>query len=262
MNQNEPSIRAGQMDCIFVEICPNDFITCEAGVVIFLDSGFIVKSIPVDNASKTGFFDSAVKYCQRHMSGASEARQSFFNIESGRRKLVLAAPYPCKISSIDLDQYGGAVLCQKESLMFSSKEISQMDVELQINAAEHPCKTSFLMSKISGCGMAYLKTTGDFVERVLETGEILRVNLCSVAAIQSTAEIHAVHQDQCNIDVFSGDAPVMLDLLGPGNIWLHSSPLPGVSNAVHQLAMTVAGQSPVRPLRTDFWNFVHPSFYM
>lgn len=250
------------MDFISLEIAPNDFITCEVGVVISLEPGFRMKSVADDKAEKTGLIDKAVKYCKQHMLGASDARKSFFNIETSRRQLVLAAPYPCKISSVDLDQYGGTVLCQKESLLFSSKEISQVDVELQINAAEHPCKTSYLMSKIRGCGKAYLKTTGGFVERMLEAGEVLRVNVCSIAAIQSTVGIHAVYQDQCKINLSTRDVSLMLNLFGPGKVWFQSTSLPGISNPVHQHAMPLDDRLPVQHLRTDVWNFAHPSFYL
>ena len=112
MKDIDPSIHVGQIDCISLEIGPNDFLTCEAGIVIFLDSGFTMKSMLVDNARRAGFVDSVVKYCKLLVSGDFGAKQSFFNIESCRRKLVMVAPYPCKIGSIDLDQYGGNVISQ------------------------------------------------------------------------------------------------------------------------------------------------------
>jgi uncharacterized protein (AIM24 family) len=118
------------------------------------------------------------------------------------------------------------------------------------------------MSQMSGCGKAYLITTGGFVERMLKAGEVLRVSVRSIAAIQSTVEIHAVRDDHCNADVSRCDAPMMLDLLGPGNIWLQSYPLPGVFNPAHQHAMELADSSFVRHWRTDYWNFAHPSFYL
>ncbi len=187
MNKNEPAIQAGQMDCISLEIGPHDFITCEEAVVICQEPGFRMKSVAGDKAGKTGVVDKAVQYCRLHMPGAAGAKKSFFNVEAGRRKLVLAAPYPCKISSIDLDPNGGTVLCQKKILAV----FFQGYLPGGCRVADKCCRTSLqgaghLMSRISGCGKAYLKTSGSFVERTLQAGEVLRVAVCSIAALQST----------------------------------------------------------------------------
>ena len=153
-------------------------------------------------------------------------------------------------------------LGQKESLIFSSRDISQTDVELPINKGTRSGKTGHAMIKISGRGRAYLKTAEGLLERSLETGEVLSVNILSIAALQSTINISATCQTQSSRDISTRDEAVMVDLSGPGKICLQSSLHPERAYSICQNSITLDGRLPIKNRRTDIWDFAHPSYYL
>jgi len=103
---------------------------------------------------------------------------AFYNDLTGKRNVSFASPYPGKIIPIDLTEFGGKFICQKDAFLCAAKGVS-VGVEFSKKLGRGLFGgEGFIMQKLEGDGMAFVHAGGTMAKKELQAGETLRVDTC------------------------------------------------------------------------------------
>ncbi|XP_056174595.1 uncharacterized protein LOC115689230 isoform X3 [Syzygium oleosum] len=90
----------------------------------------------------------------------------------------------------------------------------------------------FLRQKLSGQGLAFLAAGGSVVQKILEVGEVLAVDVSCIAAVTGTVNIQIKYNGPIRRAVFGGDNLVTAVLTGPGIVFIQSLPFHRLSQRI------------------------------
>ena len=129
MNSHEIDFELFGDDMQFVEIelDPRETVVAEAGAMMMMDSSIEMETIFGDGSNSSGsggFFGKLGGAAKRVLTGESLFMTAFTNMGVGREKVAFASPYPGKIIPVDLRNYGGKLICQKDAFLCAAKGVS------------------------------------------------------------------------------------------------------------------------------------------
>jgi uncharacterized protein (TIGR00266 family) len=161
---------------------------------------------------------------KRVLTGESLFTTIFTHKGSGKARVAFAAPYPGTILALDLDQYRGKLICQKDSFLAAAKGVSigiafQKRVLTGLFGGE-----GFIMQKLEGDGFVFVHAGGALVERELKAGEELHVDTGCLVALTQTVDYDVVSVGGVKSMIFGGEGVFFARLRGPGHVWLQSLP--------------------------------------
>jgi uncharacterized protein (AIM24 family) len=138
--------------------------------------------------------------------------------------VALGTDFPSKIIRLDLEDYGGKVVCQKGALLCASHTV---DIEMEFTKSFSGGffgGEGFVLQGLMGEGDVFLKAGGTLIQRDLEEGEELRISSgCLVAFSQAVS--YDVQMVKGFKNVFAGgEGLFMTTLTGPGVVWLQGQP--------------------------------------
>jgi len=91
-------------------------------------------------------------------------------------QVSFASPYPGKIIPIDLTEFGGKFICQKDAFLCAAKGVS-VGIEFSKKLGRGLFGgEGFIMQKLEGDGMAFVHAGGTMAKKELQAGETLRVD--------------------------------------------------------------------------------------
>lgn len=144
----------------------------------------------------------------------------------------IAAPSLSRILPIDLAMFGGELLCQPDTFLCSVNDVkvsNTMDQRAR-NVAIGP--EGFLRQKLSGQGLAFILGCGSVVQKNLEVGEVLVVDVTCVIAVTTTISVQIKNNGPIRKAVFGGDNLVTAVLTGPGIVFIQSLPFYKLSQRI------------------------------
>jgi uncharacterized protein (AIM24 family) len=114
-----------EMQYVEIELDPNEGVIAEAGSFMMMDDGIKMETIFGDGSEQNkGFLGSILGAGKRILTGESLFMTAFYNTLSGKRNVSFASPYPGKIIPIDLTEYHGKFVCQKDAFLCAAKGVS------------------------------------------------------------------------------------------------------------------------------------------
>ena len=90
----------------------------------------------------------------------------------------------------------------------------------------------FILQKLAGQGTAWVELSGEVVTYDLGPGETLRVHPGHVGMFQESVSFDIVTIKGIRNRLFGGDGMFLVQLKGPGRVWLQSMPLPTLAHAL------------------------------
>jgi uncharacterized protein (AIM24 family) len=186
MHEVDYKIFGDDMQYVEVELDPGEAAIAEAGGMMYMDDGIGMETIFGDgSAGKKGFIDALVGAGKRLLTGESLFMTVFLNRDE---KLAFASPYPGKIIPIHLPEIGGELIAQKDSFLCAAKGVSigiafQKRFGVGLFGGE-----GFIMERLQGDGLAFVNAGGTIHERVLSSGELVRVDTGCIVALQPSVE--------------------------------------------------------------------------
>ncbi|KAK4363319.1 hypothetical protein RND71_018560 [Anisodus tanguticus] len=154
----------------------------------------------------------------------------------------IAAPSLARILPIDLAKFGGEILCQPDAFLCS---INDVKVSNTIDQRPHNLVATaegFLRQKISGQGLAFVVGGGSVVQKNLEVGETLAVDVPSIVAVSSTVNVQIKYNGPMRRVVFGNDNLVTAVLTGPGIVFIQSMPFHRLSQRIASLLWIITGE--------------------
>ncbi|KAJ4712714.1 Tryptophan RNA-binding attenuator protein-like [Melia azedarach] len=144
----------------------------------------------------------------------------------------ITAPSPARILPIDLAMFGGELLCQPDAFLCSVN-----DVKVN-NSADQRARNmigsieGFLRQKLSGQGLAFILAGGSVVQKNLEVGEVLTVDVSCIVAITASVHVQIKYNGPMRRAVFGGENLVTAVLTGPGIVFIQSLPFHRLSQRI------------------------------
>jgi uncharacterized protein (AIM24 family) len=158
------------------------------------------------------------------VTGESLFTTVFTHQGRGKARVAFAAPIPGTILPIKLDEYGGTLICQKDSFLAAAKGVTigvhfQQRIMTGLFGGE-----GFIMQKLEGDGWVFVQMGGSITERTLAAGEELHVDTGCVAAFTPSIEFDIVSAGNVKSMLFGGEGLFFARLRGPGKVWIQSLP--------------------------------------
>src|SRR4051812_16849338 len=111
-------IFGGELQLVEVELDPGETVIAEAGAMTYMEHGIEFEAKLGDGSSPSqGFFGKVLAAGKRMVTGESMFMTHFTNRGRGKSRVAFGAPYPGKIIPVDLDQFDGELICQKNAFL-------------------------------------------------------------------------------------------------------------------------------------------------
>ncbi|KAK9198367.1 hypothetical protein WN944_013551 [Citrus x changshan-huyou] len=144
----------------------------------------------------------------------------------------IAAPSLARILPIDLAMFGGELLCQPDAFLCSVNDVkvsNTLDQRVRnvIGGIE-----GFLRQKLTGQGLAFILAGGSVVQKNLEVGEVITVDVSCIVAVTSSVNVQIKYNGPIRRAVFGGDNLVTAVVTGPGIVFIQSLPFHRLSQRI------------------------------
>ena len=214
------------MQCVEITLDPQETVVAEAGAMMMMDDGISMATIFGDGrGQQQSILDKMMSAGKRVLTGESLFMTTYTNETTGRRTAWFAASYPGKIMAMDLRDYQGKLVCQKDSFLCAAKGVSiGIAFQKRIGAGLFGGE-GFIMQNLEGDGMAFVHAGGYILERELAIGETLRVDTGCIVAFTDRVNYDIQFVKGVRNMVFGGEGLFFAVLRGPGKVWLQSLPV-------------------------------------
>ncbi|THU37166.1 TIGR00266 family protein [Niastella caeni] len=215
-----------EMQYVEVELDPGETAIAESGAFMMMDDGIQMETIFGDGAkAQTGFLGKLMSAGKRILTGESLFMTAFSNVGQGKKRVSFASPYPGKIIPLDLMEFGGKIVAQKDSFLCAAKGVS-VGIEFQRKLGTGLFGgEGFIMQKLEGDGMAFVHAGGHVFERVLQPGEFLRIDTGCLVAYTQTVDYDIQFVGGIKNTLFGGEGLFFATLRGPGKVWIQTLPI-------------------------------------
>ncbi|MCU0967518.1 MAG: AIM24 family protein [Rubrivivax sp.] len=235
-------IKGSEMQFVEIELDPGEAAVGEAGSLFFMDAAIGMDTVFGDGSNQGGgFFGKLLGAGKRLVTGESLFTTVYTNHGSGKQRVAFGAPYPGKILPMDLRQYGGTLICQKDSFLCAARGVSlgialQQKLSVGFFGGE-----GFIMQKLEGDGLAFVHAGGTVVRRELQPGQTLMVDTGCVVALTSSVSFEIQYVGKVKTALFGGEGLFFARLVGPGTVWLQSLPFSRLASRVFAAAPQMGG---------------------
>ena len=215
-----------EMQYVEIELDPQEAVVAEAGSFMMMDDGISMNTIFGDGSNQEksilGKLFSAGK---RILTGESLFMTSFLNEKAfGVRKVSFASPYPGKIIPIDLTNYHGKFVCQKDAFLCAAKGVT-VGIEFSKKLGHGFFGgEGFIMQKLEGDGMAFVHAGGTMARKELAPGETLRVDTGCIVGFTQDVDYDIEFVGGIKNTLFGGEGMFFATLKGPGIVYIQSLP--------------------------------------
>ncbi|MEK4885093.1 TIGR00266 family protein [Bacillus sp. FSL W8-0223] len=246
MNSHEIDyeLHGDDMQCVEIELDPQESVVAEAGGMMMMEDGIEMETVFGDGTEqKSGLFGKLVGAGRRLLTGESLFMTVFTNQSSDKRRVSFAAPYPGKIIPLDLTQFNGKVICQKDAFLCAAKGVS-IGIEFQRKLGTGFFGgEGFIMQKLEGNGLAFLHAGGTIIKKDLSPGELLRVDTGCLVALTQDVDYNIEYVGKVKTAFFGGEGLFFATLRGPGTVWVQTLPFSRLADRVLANAPSHGGDS-------------------
>lgn len=236
-------IHGDDMQVVAIELDPNETVIAEAGSMNWMDSGISFEAKMGDGTEPdSGIMGKLFSVGKRVLTGESIFLTHFTNIESGKKEVAFAAPYPGSIIAVDLKDVNGEILCQKDAFLCAAMGTN---VSIAFNkriGAGFFGGEGFILQKLTGNGLAFLHAGGTVVKKELNNQTLLIDTGCIVAF--STGLDYSIERaGNLKSMIFGGEGLFLATVKGTGTVYLQSLPFSRMADRILQNAPKVGGKS-------------------
>ncbi len=231
-------IKGGEMQFVEVELDPGEAAVGEAGSMMFMEAGITMDTVFGDGrqGGGGGLFDKLLGAGKRLVTGESLFTTVYTNQAAQKQRVAFAAPYPGKIMAMDLRQYGGTLICQRDAFLCAARGVAlgiffQKKLGVGFFGGE-----GFIMQRLDGDGLAFVHAGGQVEARQLQAGQTLYVDTGCLVAMTSTVQFDIQYVGKIKTALFGGEGLFFAKVSGPGTVWLQSMPFSRLASRVFAAA--------------------------
>lgn len=210
--QSSAKIEGQETQVATITLQPGQTIRAEAGSMVFMTSSI--------NMETSANFSDGMK---RFMTGQALFVTDFTAVDSPGQ-VALAPAFPSKILRLNLQEYGGELICQKGAYVASNVGVN---IELAFTknfSAGFFGGEGFVLQKLTGEGDVLLQASGALIKKELKDGETLRVSSGTLVCFTNTIDYDVQMMPGFKNVMFGGEGLFVTTLKGPGTVWLQGMP--------------------------------------
>ena len=229
----EYKIYGDDMQMVSIVLDPNESVVAEAGNMMIMTEAIEMDTIFGDGSKQNDdLLSKMVGAGKRLLTGESLFMTLFTNVGPNREQVTFAAPFPGKILPIDLTQYQGEIICQKDSFLCAAKGVSigiafNKKIGVGLFGGE-----GFIMERLQGDGLTFIHAGGTLVKKELKAGEVLKVDTGCLVALTRDVSFDIQRAGGIKTSLFGGEGLFLSRLTGPGTVWLQSLPFSRLARRV------------------------------
>jgi uncharacterized protein (TIGR00266 family) len=226
-----------EMQYVEVELDPQEGVVAEAGSFMMMNDGVTMNTIFGDGSNQDkGVLGKLFSAGKRLLTGESLFMTVFTNTGYGKKKVSFASPYPGKIVPIDLSEFGGKFICQKDAFLCAAKGVT-IGIEFSKRLGRGLFGgEGFIMQKMEGDGMGFVHAGGTMSKKVLQPGEILRVDTGCIVGFTQDVDYDIEFVGGIKNTIFGGEGLFFAKLQGPGTVYIQSLPFSRLAGRVLAMA--------------------------
>jgi uncharacterized protein (TIGR00266 family) len=232
-----------EMQFVEVELDPNESAVAEAGAMMYKTSGVKMETIFGDGSQNQqgGFMNLLLGAGRRLLTNESLFVTVFTQSSHGKGKVAFAAPYPGTILALNLTDYNGRLICQKDSFLAAAKGV-QIGIHFQRRILTGLFGgEGFIMQKLEGNGWVFVHMGGTLHKINLGVGEVLHVDTGCLAAMTDQIDFDIEQAGGIKTMLFGGEGLFFAKLTGPGTVWLQSLPFSRLAGRMLSAAPSSSG---------------------
>jgi uncharacterized protein (TIGR00266 family) len=238
-------IKGEELQFLEIELDPGESAVAEAGAMVWKDASVEMTTVFGDGSGGAGggFMEKLLGAGKRLVTGESLFTTVFTHRGSGKARVAFASPTPGSILPLKLSDYGGSLICQKDSFLAAAKGVSigvhfQRRILTGLFGGE-----GFIMQRLDGDGWVFVQMGGTLVERELAPGQHLHVDTGCLAAYTLTVDFDLVTAGGVKSVFFGGEGLFFARLTGPGKVWIQSLPFSRLAGRMLAAAGSRGGQN-------------------
>ena len=237
-------IHGEEMQYIEIELDPQEGVVAESGSFMMMNDGVSMETIFGDGSNQNeGILGKLFSAGKRLLTGESLFMTVFSNSGIGKKKVSFASPYPGQIIPIDLSELGNKFVCQKDAFLCAAKGVS-VGIEFSKRLGRGLFGgEGFIMQKLEGDGMAFVHAGGNMSKKVLQSGEILKVDTGCVVGFTKDIDYDIEFVGGIKNTVFGGEGLFFAVLKGPGTVYVQSLPFSRLAGKILALAPRAGSKS-------------------
>lgn len=231
------------MQVVEVELDPGEVVIAEAGAMNWMDDGIEYEAKMGDGTEPDkGLFDKLLDAGKRAITGESIFITHFTNKGVGKKRVAFAAPYPGRIVPINLAEFGGDLLCQKDAFLCAALG-TKVDIAFNKKlGAGFFGGEGFILQRLTGDGMAFIHAGGTIVKKELK-GETLKIDTGCIVGFTAGIDYDIQQAGNLKSMVFGGEGLFLATLRGHGTVYLQSLPFSRMANRIMKHAPKVGGSN-------------------
>jgi uncharacterized protein (TIGR00266 family) len=236
-------IFGNELQLVEVELDPGETVVAEAGAMTYMEDGIEFEAKMGDGSQPNqGFFGKLMSAGKRMVTGESLFMTHFTNNGSGKRRVAFGAPYPGKIIPLNLADYGGEIVSQKDGFLCAAYG-TKLDIAFQKKlGAGFFGGEGFILQRITGDGMLFLHACGAIIKRELDD-ETLRVDTGCLVAMTPDIDYDIQRAGNLKSMLFGGEGLFLATVSGTGTVWLQSLPFSRLADRIIAHAPSAGGSS-------------------
>jgi uncharacterized protein (TIGR00266 family) len=233
-----------EMQYVEIELDPQEIVIAEAGSFMVMDNGIQMETIFGDGSQQqTGLFGKLLSAGKRVLTGESLFMTAFLNQNYNKSKVSFASPYPGKIIPIDLRQFRGKFICQKNAFLCAAKGVAVgIEFSKKLGTGLFGGE-GFIMQKLEGDGMAFVHSGGTLAKKELQPGEILKVDTGCIVGFTQDVDYDIEFIGGIKNSLFGGEGLFYATLRGPGTVYIQSLPFSRLADRIIASAPRAGGSS-------------------
>ena len=226
-------IKGAEMQCVEIELDPQETVIAEPGAFMYMDGGIEMTTLFGDGSKQNNsILDKLFGAGKRLLTGESMFMTAYTHTSFGKARVAFASPYPGKIIPLDLSQYGGKIICQKDAFLCAAKGVS-IGIEFQRKLGTGLFGgEGFILQKLEGDGMAFCHAGGHIIKKTVKPGEMLRVDTGCIVAYTKDIDYDIQYVGGVKNMIFGGEGVFFATLKGPGEVWLQTLPISRLASRV------------------------------
>jgi uncharacterized protein (TIGR00266 family) len=220
------------LQAVIVTLDPGETVVAEAGAMMYMQEGIVMNTTLDPNQQGGGLFGKLVQGAKRALSGDSFFVTTFTNTSHKRQDAAFSSPFPGKIRPIDLKEWKGRIIAQKDSFLCAARGVNVTIAFTKRIGAGFFGGEGFILQRIEGDGLAFLHASGTLHEIKLSGAESLRVDTGCIVAMDESVDYDIQMVPGVKTALFGGEGLFFALLKGPGRVILQTMPFSRLADRI------------------------------
>ena len=213
----QSKVEGNESQIVTINLEPDQVLRAESGAMMFMTEGVGINTTTGGGLSE-GF--------KRMLTGQNFFISDFtYEGSPGTSGTVaLGTDFPSKILRLNVDEYGGKIVCQQGALLCCSHTI---DINMEFTKTMSGGffgGEGFILQALSGRGDVFLKAGGTLIRRDLVRGEEFRISSGCLVGFSEGVDYDVQMVKGFQNVIAGGEGLFMTTLTGPGVVWLSGMP--------------------------------------